>query len=1135
MAGEEIYIARLGAWIARALSDTSGFAGDLDTDSLGFQMPDAIATHPAIAGAGTALADAGTRLSEAASELEGAIVSGDNGDLVKALLHLVEGVYRYVESLTGLIEHIGSQAAALPSAERNAVQAFSGTMARKAIDYMVITLLEQQLPRTAFVLKAIGLIDWTRVEASGGVNEPAFVRKGLRLERIRDLLSDPAAHFANVYGWGTASFDPTEIFSTYLAFHIEESSIETGKIGPDAYLRYGPLTLRRDSASAPAGLLLDYTAKIEASVDTRVKLSDDWGIGGTANLALEGGALFRLKPPFEASIEPKTGTATGALSLKFDRNPGKTGFTIVGGNGLFELTAENFALGGDLTVGASTTGAVSIDPGVFADISALTLRLGSDDADNFLASLLASANIEGVFDLGLGWSLSKGLRIRAAGGLEIAIPMHQSLGVATLETLYLILKIRDDGSFGLELSTAITGNLGPLTASVERMGVEVRLAFSNQADAPLGPLDLSIGFKPPNGVGLAIDAGIVRGGGYLYLDFEKGEYAGALELVFSGFLAVKAIGLINTKMPDGSDGFSLLIVITAEFGVPFQLGFGFTLIGLGGLLGLNRTMMLEELAEGVRTGAVESVMFPQDVIANAPKIISDMKRFFPPKAGNFLIGPMAKLGWGTPTLVSASLGVIVEVPPGNVAILGVLKCVLPDEDAALLVLQVKFVGALEVDKKRLWFFASLFGSRVLWITIGGEMGLLIAWGDNADFVLSVGGFHPKFNPPPLPFPSPQRVCFSILDTPYARIRVESYFAVTSNTVQFGSRAELFFGLSDFSIEGHLGYDALFQFSPFYFIITFSASMGVKVFGIGLFSVRIRGELEGPTPWHVEGEGSISCLFFDIDVPFSHTWGDNADTMLPSIAVMPLLKAEFEKRENWTALAPAGVPLSVSLRAIEATEELVLHPVGALRISQRAVPLNIAIEKVGNKPISDVEKVTLHPGGSGLVEKAKPREPFALAQFRKLDGAAKLSAPGYEKMDAGSDISVAGNDTRTSHAVKRIVLHELIVIDSNYKEHVRRFFKVTLGWFTTLLSSNATARSQLSKAAKAAKVPFVDKVKANEPGFVIAQRKDNSMATGTTRFATHAEAVDALRAQGRVDAKIANDLHIIPSAEMRSAA
>ena len=82
-------------------------------------------------------------------------------------------------------------------------------------------------------------------------------------------------------------------------------------------------------------------------------------------------------------------------------------------------------------------------------------------------------------------------------------------------------------------------------------------------------------------------------------------------------------------------------------------------------------------------------------------------------------------------------------------------------------------------------------------------------------------------------------------------------------------------------------------------------MSVKVFGAGLFSIRIRGELEGTSPWHVEGEGSISILFWDIDVPFSHTWGDNADTVLPQIEALPILQAEFEKRENWLALPPAG--------------------------------------------------------------------------------------------------------------------------------------------------------------------------------------------------------------------------------------
>jgi hypothetical protein len=117
-----------------------------------------------------------------------------------------------------------------------------------------------------------------------------------------------------------------------------------------------------------------------------------------------------------------------------------------------------------------------------------------------------------------------------------------------------------------------------------------------------------------------------------------------------------------------------------------------------------------------------------------------------------------------------------------------LKIALPADEAALIVLQVNFAGAIEFDKSRLYFFAALFESRVLYLTLEGEMGLLVAWGDDANFVVSAGGFHPRFNPPPLPFPSPRRMAISILNTDIARIRTETYFAVTSNTVQFGSKS-----------------------------------------------------------------------------------------------------------------------------------------------------------------------------------------------------------------------------------------------------------------------------------------------------------------------------------------------------------
>ena len=165
------------------------------------------------------------------------------------------------------------------------------------------------------------------------------------------------------------------------------------------------------------------------------------------------------------------------------------------------------------------------------------------------------------------------------------------------------------------------------------MGVAVDWDTPEKPTGGYGPLTAHPHFKPPMGVGLAVDAGAVKGGGYLFLDYARGEYAGAIELVFAGFLSLKAIGIITTRMPDGTPGFSLLIIITAEFGTGIQLGFGFTLLGVGGLLGLNRTMRLEPWPKGSAPGDQAACMFPQDVVANARRIIGDLRTFFPPQQG----------------------------------------------------------------------------------------------------------------------------------------------------------------------------------------------------------------------------------------------------------------------------------------------------------------------------------------------------------------------------------------------------------------------------------------------------------------------------------------------------------------------
>ena len=1106
------------------------------------------------------LFDALTRLLGDGLNVEGSVKAEDEGAVAIAVD--ADDIARLLQALQKVISGIRAIAsapdAAIPAPLR--ADGFKTKFPKQLVDYLVVTYLTRYHPSFAFGLRALGVVKATYTAPTG--NRLPYVHYTLDLSELPDTLSNPAVVLEHAFGWGRDDFDfPAlasqidNLLTTVGADVFVESmptatalAIEGGAELPGAprrkvlraflvhrarpagrmaaELRLMPLPAR-DGLKPGLALLPAFNGLLDFSM----ALGNDIAVTIRSDLDLQGGVALQVRPgrPIDVLLGfDKPGTplsAAGSIQVKAERGSADGAPTVL--LGAPDSTRLQFRkIGGLGGVRLDAKGAVDVF-GEF-DLKGLEFVLDVSQGDGFIGKLLPSGGLGFSTDLTLGVSHRDGFYFRGTTSLQIAIPAHLRLGPIDVQGLTISATPRD-GALPISLGATLKGDLGPLKAVVENIGLTATFAFRSDHDGNLGPLDLSLGFKPPNGIGLSVDAGIVKGGGYLFIDAERGEYAGALELTFAGFLSLKAIGIITTKMPDGSKGFSLLVIISVEFGSGIQLGFGFTLIAVGGLLGLNRTMNLQALAEGVRSGAIESVMFPRDIVANAPKIISDLRTFFPPREGTFLIGPMAKLGWGTPTLVSVSLGIIIEIP-GNIAILGVLKVVIPADDVALIKLQVNFIGAIEFDKKRVWFFAALFDSRIVFLTIEGEMGLLVAWGEDANFVVSVGGFHPQFSPPPLPFPSPRRISVSLLSSPIARVRIEGYFAVTSNTVQFGARVEVFFGLDVLNVQGHLAFDALFQFSPFYFIIEISASFSVKVFGIGLFSVRVRGSLDGPAPWHVKGHGSISLLFWDIDVDFETTWGDRRDTQLPPIAVLPLLSAELDKADSWRALPPSSASLFVSLRKMPAEEAaLVLHPMGVLRISQRAVPLEITLSKVGNRKPSDVNRLSVGVTG-GLAKRDDAFEPFAPAQFQDFSDADKLSRPAFAPERSGVHLTAAGQDVRSSVMVKRVVRYEEIIVDTNFRRFQRRFSGLLGSLFAFFLGGASVARCEVSRAARRKLQPFDDRIGVSEERYTVALQATNQAFAGEASFASEASAREYLQRQVAADPSLADALHVIPSFE-----
>ncbi|MDX2280168.1 MAG: DUF6603 domain-containing protein [Saprospiraceae bacterium] len=615
--------------------------------------------------------------------------------------------------------------------------------------------------------------------------------------------------------------------------------------------------------------------------------------------------------------------------------------------------------------------------------------------------------------------------------ISVTIPLHQNIGgILGLETLYLAGSAGQKNGrnfIGLEASLDFWLKFGtPITISVNRLGVLLNLEKTADGTGVLG-YDIKPDIKFPNGAGVRVNAGVVTGGGFLNIDQPKGEYFGALQLSFKNLFDLKAVGIINTKDSDGNDIFSMFILVTAEFSA-IQLGFGFTLLGVGGMLGVNRGMDVEPIRVGLRTGAIQSILFPEDVVGNIQRIISDIKQIFPIKEGSFVIGLMAKIGWGTPTLISAELGVMVELPDPKVVILGVIKCILPSEEAPLLKLQINFLGVIDFQNEFIYFEARLFESSIVGITLTGSMAFVVAWGKNSTFGISVGGFHPDFKDyptvPTLPgaFRDMDRIGLQLLSGDNPRLGVEAYFAVTSNSVQFGARVELYAGGPfGFNLYGLLAFDALFIFEPFRFVISLEATLAIRHNTSILFGIHFRGKLAGPRPWNVEGEVSFSVFpFVTITIGFDVTWGDPA---LPATTntkdLIAVFKTEVRNNSNWKVELPDYHNLFVSLREFDEVEQalLIVHPFGKLVFSQRALPLDFEIEQFGTlKPLNlkrlSITKITAgnNPDATKNITLniSDVQELFAAGNYSNLSESEKLSRKSFETFNSGKRLEDVGN-------------------------------------------------------------------------------------------------------------------------------
>jgi len=806
---------------------------------------------------------------------------------------------------------------------------------------------------------------------------------------------------------------------TVIALTIEGEATQT--------ITAGPLQVTTTAAGTLQALAVDTAGN--------VTLPSSAASGDSLTLTL----ALRYAPPGRGTGDPGAGGQVPPL--------------LIGSANGTRIEVSQVTLTGTAAFAAATPATAGIE----LTVSGVNVVLDFSDGDGFLQTVAGSVlggPVSAKADVTVGWARGRGVYLKAAGslgnagagGLKATVPADLDLGPVRIPDITIgAAPVQTAAGEQLTLTAGLdaTVSIGPVSAAVTNLGLRARL--DSAPGGNLGVLNLSLGFKPPDGIAASIDADPVSGGGFIAFDEADARYLGALGLSV-GDISIGAVGVLDTRLPDGTKGYSLVVIAAATF-PPVQLGFGFSLDGLGLLIGVNRTVDVPSLQALARAGHLDDLMFPTDLADRAPQVAANLAAEFPAAPGHFVIGPAVQLQWGADGLVDVEVGVLIELSDAGggisllrVALLGFVHLTLPEADAAVADLTLDVLGVLDLAAKTLSLDAGLRNSTVAGFPLTGQAAVRAGWGSNPEFVCAIGGFAPGFAAP-AGFPALQRVTLSIADHD-AQLTLSAYLALTSNTLQFGCAASLVASAGPAAVHASLSFDALIQFKPFGLAIDLTIAASVLLDGNAIMSLDLDLHVKGPGPWQVTGQASFHVLFCGFSVPIAITVGSSP----PPATATPVdltgnLAAALADPRSWQTSPPAGQGV-VRVREHDAARPAV-HPLGSLTVRQRAVPLQQRVERYG----PDLLPAPCRYQVSGAIlagrvltagEVTAVTDFFAPAQFITMTDAQKLSAPSFEAMGSGvtlgpATLTVAQTQgtggTATVTATSATAQWDMLVLDS----------------------------------------------------------------------------------------------------------
>jgi hypothetical protein len=391
-----------------------------------------------------------------------------------------------------------------------------------------------------------------------------------------------------------------------------------------------------------------------------------------------------------------------------------------------------------------------------------------------------------------------------------------------------------DGKIGLLLDSAV--DVGGLHLGLT--GLCVRLPPSDPKPANL---ELAL-----DGIDLAYRGGPISISG----SFLKSEISlkGQKTVQYDGMAMIQAANFAITGFGsyasvDGRASLYIFAIVHLELGGPPC----FRVNGLAAGFGYNRKLTLPPIEEVANFPLVRAALDPAYLSSGPGSLMQDaigkLQKFIPPSLGDYWFAIGIRFSSFEMiqafALLSVSFGNEVEIGLLGLAAMTIPKGSEPGKAVAYAELALRVVikpaeGTIRLEARltdESYVFCKdchLTGGFAFYIWFGGPLA--------GDFVLTLGGYHPKFMPPPH-YPIVPRLGINWQVTKEMSITGGMYFALTPSCLMAGGKLAAVYQSSSVKVWFIAYADFLLSWKPFYYLIDVGVALGVEV-DLGIFSIRI---------------------------------------------------------------------------------------------------------------------------------------------------------------------------------------------------------------------------------------------------------------------------------------------------------